>query len=35
MTDELDQKIETFFSRYKKQNIKKGEVLIRAEDSPG
>lgn len=34
MNESTDQKIETFFSKFKPQAYKKGEILIRADDEP-
>jgi len=34
MDPQVQQKVETFFSHYKKQHYKKGEILIRADEEP-
>lgn len=34
MDDAVQKKLETFFTKYKKQQFKKGEILIRADDAP-
>lgn len=34
MDDKVKSKLDTFFSQYKKQTYKKGEILVRADDNP-
>mgnify|MGYP001606622687 CR=1 FL=1 len=34
MNDGINKKIETFFSQFKRQTYKKGEIVIRADDDP-
>lgn len=34
MNESVSKKVETFFTQYKKQSYKKGEILIRADDTP-